>query len=421
MKGKYEKKSFLEAATLGLLLISALAVSPFVNNFEGEGNMENKILKKLPMAIAALVATSSGFAASDMESRVDRLEKQMDEVGTDNAFGGFGAKTAIARPSKEDSNWFLTLDLLYWKPFVGGTEFAYTDNNPQLGYPVKGRTKEMSFDWNWGARVGLGYNFNFDGWDLYANYTHFGGGDSKSVSTGGCNNSVVVPLRGGLCLLNNTPSAFIGTKAKSQYDIDFDSIDVQLGRNYFLSKMLSMRPFFGAKIAWIDLEQETRYCGSTGAGTHQFCGTTIVQLGPNVVKIKEDSDFKGAGPEVGFNSKWFLAKGFSFFADALGALCYGFFDVDHREKYSLNSNTRIKLSGNVHRMIPTAQITGGIAYDIFFDDDKQHLGFRIGYDGQYWWRANQMLKIDDAGPLKYERWSEDYSMQGITLQGRWDF
>lgn len=387
--------------------------------------MDKNILKKLPVAVAALVASATGVAASDMESRVDMLEKQMMQVGTENSYGGYGAHTANAKPSKEDCNWFLTFDVLYWKPFVGGTEFAYTDNNPQLEYPIKGRTKEMDFDFNWGARVGLGYDFNFDGWDLYANYTHFGSGDSNSTSSGGCNNSIVVPLRGGICpdpdANAGVQSTFIATKAKSQYQIEFDSVDVQLGRNYFLSKMLSMRPFWGAKIAWIDLDQVTRYCGSTGVTPGPFCGVNVVALGPNTIKISEDSNFKGVGPEVGFNSKWFLAKGFSFFADGLGALLYGFFDVDHKESYSLISDRRIRLSANTHKMIPTVQIFSGVSYDIFFNDDKEHIGFRIGYDGQYWWRANQMLKIDDASPLKYERWTEDFSMHGATFEFRWDF
>ncbi|MCP5509432.1 MAG: MOMP family protein [Chlamydiales bacterium] len=381
--------------------------------------MKVSILNKVALALASLAVTSVAFSASDLHSRVEQLEKQMSEVGTENAFGGFGANTASARPIKDNNNWFITVDVLYWKPGVGGTEFAYSDNNPAIQYPVKGRTKEIDFSWDWGARVGLGYNFCHDGWDLYAMYTYFSNGSSSSVS-GGCN-SAVMPLRGGICTGadNQTAQAFFAQSAKSQFDFDFDSIDLNLGRNYFVSKYLSFRPFFGVKTAWIDLDQETRFCGGSGSTT--FCGLDVAGLGPNSVKINEDSDFWGIGPEVGMNGKWHLAKGFSFFADALGALLYGYFDVDHREKFTGTPYPRIKLSGNVHKMVPTAQLFAGVGYDVFFDCDKQHFGVRVGYDCQYWWRANQMLKIDDAAPLKYERWSEDVSMHGVTVDFRWDF
>ena len=124
---------------------------------------------------------------------------------------------------------------------------------------------------------------------------------------------------------------------------------------------------------------------------------------------------------MGFQSKLFLAKGFSFYADALGSLLYGFFRVEHKESITSSTNRRIDLTANTHKMVPTAHCQGGIAYDFFFDDERQHLGFSLGYDGQYYWRANQMIKIDDAGPIKYERWSEDFSLHGLAIQARWDF
>ena len=420
MKSKVTQIRHCKLAALTFLILSALVILYSVDHIKGENNMDRNILRKLPVAVAGLLATSTGVAASDMDSRVSMLENQMKQVGTENAFDGFGANTATARPSKEEYNWFITGDVLYWKPFVGGTEFAFTDTGTSISYPVKGRTKDMSWSWNGGLRAGIGYNFCFDSWDLYANYTHIDFGDSKSVS-GSCGASIVVPLRGGLCPPGADGGIFTATRAKSFFNFDFDSIDIQLGRNYFVSAKLSTRPFFGAKTAWIDLEQKTRFCGGNPANDTTFCGNPTSALGPNTYKIRENSDFWGLGPELGVNTKWFLAKGFSFFFDTTGALLYGYFDVDHKESHSLVGDRKIKLSGNVHKMVPTVQMTGGVAYDLFFDDDKMHIGFSFGYDGQYWWRANQMLKIDDTGPLKYERWSEDLSMHGLTLRGRWDF
>ncbi len=374
----------------------------------------NMLSKVLP--VLATLAMPFAFAASDMNSRVEMLEKQMAQAGTETAFGGYGAKTASARPGKDNNNWFITADVLYWKPTVGGTIFAYTDNNPTIQYPVKGRTKDMDFDWDWGFRVGLGYNFCHDNWDIYAEYTYFSDGSSKSTSAG-CNSSVI-PMRGGVCADPVNGGAFTATRAKSQFDFDFDNIDLTMGRSYFVSKNLSFRPFFGGKTSWIDLEQVTRYCGSDTDTT--FCGVDFQGLGVNTLKINESSNFLGIGPQVGFDGKWHLAKGFSLFANANGALLYGFFDVDHKEKYTGNGS-RIKLSGNVHKMVPSTRIFAGVAYDIFFDCDRQHFGISFGYDAQYYWRANQMLKIDDSAPLKYERWSEDVSMHGVTFRLRWDF
>lgn len=391
---------------LALMVLSALVLLQIFSSYG-----------KLPATI-----TTTKFASESIDSRIDRLEQQMNQVSTETAFGGFGAHTATARPSKEDHNWFITAGLLYYSPNVGGTEFAFTDNGSMISYPINGRTKDMKFGWGAGFTVGLGLNLSFDDWDLKATYSHFSHSDSRSVNPSDCGNATVVPLRGGVCVSPTNGGSWLAAKARSSFDFDFNSIDLQLGRNYFLSQLLSMRPFLGIKAAFIDLEQTTRYCGgNSDAGLQLFCGEHFQFLGPNNLRVREESDFKGAGLEVGFQGKWFLAKGFSFFADTIGSLIYGFFDVDHSEKVSSSSVENVRLSGNTHRIVPTAGITAGIAYDLFFNDDKEHIGFRFGYDTQYYWRVNQMLQVQQAGPSRYNRYSEDVSMRGIIFEGRWDF
>lgn len=377
------------------------------------------ILSKVSIALASLAVMPLTFAASDLHSRVEQLEKQMSQVGTENAFGGYGAKTACARPSKDNKNWFITGDVLYWSSTVGGTDFAFSDDSPTFTYPIKGRTKDVDFDWSFGFRVGLGYNFCRDCWDIYAEYTNFSNDGSRSVSGGGCGSSVILPLRGAVCPPDQAgAAAWQANNAKSSFDLDFQSVDLNIGRNYFISQFLSMRPFFGVKIGFIDLEQRTTY--SCNSNTSQLCGITFVGLDGNFIKITEDSDFSGAGLEMGLNTKWHLAKGFSFFANAMGALTYGYFDVDYKERYG-ETDRRATLSGSTHRVVPTAQLHAGVAYDIFFDCDSQHIGFSLGYDTQYWWRVNQMLQMQQAGPSRYNRYSEDVGMYGVTFEARWDF
>lgn len=361
-------------------------------------------------------------ATTGIDLRIDRLEKQMNRVSTENAFGGYGAHTATARPSKEDCQWFVTAGLLYYSPSVGGTEFAFTDGSSTLNYPIEGRTKEMKFGWGAGFTVGLGLNLGFDDWDLKANYSHFSRSDSRSVSPSDCGKTTVIPLRGGVCVSPTNGGSWLATSAKSHYDFDFNAVDLQLGRNYFLSHFLSMRPFFGIKAAFINLEQTTRYCGGdSDAGLHAFCGENFQFLGPNNLRVREDNNFKGAGPEAGLQGKWFLAKGFSFFADTVGSLIYGYLDVGYSEKISSSAVDNVCLSGNTHRMVPMAGLTAGVAYDLFFNDDKEHIGFRFGYDTQYYWRANQMLQVQQPGPSRYNRYSEDVGLRGIIFEGRWDF
>lgn len=378
--------------------------------------MKVGFFRKIPVAIASLVASSTAFAAMDMDSRVSQLEDQMQQVRTETAMGTYGAQTATARPDVDGRGWFLSFDILYWHAKVGGTEFAYSDNSPAATLPIKGRTKDVDFDWDWGFRVGAGYNFAHDGWDAYLHYTWFDTNGSDSTRAG--LNSSVVPTKGSsqiVATTDNTGNQFLFCdSAKSQYDFDYQALDLELGRAYFISGKLSFRPHWGLKTAWIDQEQVTRYTG--GSPVDDALG-----LGVSTVHIKDDCDFWGLGPRVGVESKWHLGYGFSIFGNVSGALLFGHFDVNHKERWTATEDNRINLTANRHAFSPTAQLQLGLRYDKYLHDNRQHFGIGLGFESQYWWRQNQMLKIDDAAVLKYERYSDDVSMHGLTIDIRFDF
>lgn len=382
--------------------------------------MKMSILRKISGAIVSLVASSTAFAAMDMDSRVTQLENQMQQVRTETAMGTYGAKTATARAEVDGYGWFFTFDVLYWHAKAGGTEFAYTDQDPLAQLPIKGRTKDIDFDWDWGIRVGLGCNFEHDGWDLRAQYTWFDTNGSESTGSG-INNSII-PLRGSSRIVENASTSISNrflycTSAKAQYDFDYNAIDLELGRSYFVSGKLSFRPHWGLKTAWIDQEQITRYTGGAVDPGH----STWMGLQGNTVHVKDDCDFWGLGPRVGLDSKWHLGYGFSLFGNVATSLLFGYFEVEHKERYSQFGGNQLKLIADRHAFSPTAQMQLGLRYDKYIHHNTQHIGVGLGFEGQYWWRQNQMLKVDDAQVLQYERYSEDVSMHGITLDLKWDF
>ncbi len=375
--------------------------------------MKVSILRKISSAIAILMASSTAFAGMDMDTRVTQLENQMQQVRTETAIGTYGAQTATARPEVDGYGWNFTVNALYWHAKVGGTEFAYTDNDPVGTFPIKGRTKDVDFSWDWGLRFGLGYNLDYDGWDIRAMYTWFDSHGSDSSSAG--QNSTIVPLRGSSAIAGVNNTVAFCNSAKTQYDFDYQTIILELGRAYYVSNRLSFRPHWGLKTAWIDQEQITRYNGGNPSGTN-------LGLQGNTVHLREDCDFWGLGPRAGVNSKWHLGKNFSIFGNIAAAILFGKFDVDHKERFSALADHRVRLHANRHAFSPNLQMQLGLRYDGYFKNNKHHLGVGLGYEAQYWWRQNQMLKINqDRTVLKYDRYSEDVNIYGLTLDVTWDF
>lgn len=370
-------------------------------------------------SLAITLITSSAFAFVDTDARLDELEHKMSQVRAETAIEGrYGAETASARVEVDGEGWFIIGDILYWQTRVGGTEFAYSDKHSNAILPISGRTKDMEFDWDWGLRVGLGYHFAHDRWDVSAQYTWFetNGSDSSRAGT----NSSLVPLKGSSSITNlpgtPRPTFLYCTSAKSQYQFDFDAVDLELGRAYFISGRLSFRPHWGLKTAWINQEQIVRYTGGEPDANMSEAG-----LQGNTVHIDDNCDFWGMGPRVGFDTKWHIGNGFSIFGNLATALLFGYFDVKHEEDYSAYLSNRIDIHANRHAFSPTVQFMLGLRYDTYVYHQKQHLGIGLGFEAQYWWRQNQMLKIDDSASLQYERYSEDMSLHGLTVDFTWNF
>ncbi|MDX8430920.1 MAG: Lpg1974 family pore-forming outer membrane protein [Candidatus Algichlamydia australiensis] len=403
----------------------------------------NNMLSKVFFVLAASAA-ASGFGAMSTNERVAQLEQKMDCVymdvplsmcGCEVTASTCGPRLANARPEVKAGSgctcpgWFIAIDAIYWHPKVGGTEYAYTDNTAQVlrapiqnageGLPLSGRVKDVDFDWGWGFKVGLGYNFQHDGWDVSALYTRFSEEDSESTSPG--RNSSVVPLRASAGITSPAGQApgpqgvFLFSEfAKTEFDIDYDRIDLEMGRHFFVSEKLSLRPFIGLTAAWIDLQQKIRYVGGVANGED-------LGLSVNTVHVKDESDFKGLGPRFGFNTKWRLGYDFSLYGDFSMAFLYGHFDVEHKENYSLLPANRVGLDADMNRFAPNSTIGLGIAYDTYLNEDKHHIGLKFGYENHYWWNVNQMLRIDDSTFWRYERMSEDVSFHGLTFEVRLDF
>ncbi|MCB1110174.1 MAG: MOMP family protein [Chlamydiia bacterium] len=386
--------------------------------------MKSHFIKLASSAAFSFVLASSAFAGID--DRLDTLEKDMQEVSARNPQDTLGASFVTSRPEVKGNNWFLTLDITYWHTKMGGTEYAYSlqpnfSGNVLLPQ-INGDMKENDFGWDVGVKVGLGYKTPHDAWDIYARYTYFNSDDTSSSSK--AEPSALVSLTNFALLFAN--------KVKSHVEIDYDNVDLELARSYFYSQYLAFRPHFDLKTTWIDIDQDVQITASSING-----GTRPVNTDGLDFKTKDDCRFWGLGPRVGIDSKWFLGYGFHIFGDLAGSVQYGYFKTEAREFVPpsalpfIPDGQVLKMKHKFHRFIPSVQMFLGLGYDTYLNDEKQHLGFKLGYEVQYYWRVNQITKGDEftfnvgqnqiQTRLAFEKASEDLMFYGITGEVRLDF
>ena len=143
---------------------------------------------------------------------------------------------------------FITADFIWWKATQDGTEYAATGiqfySPPILFENVpKGEAKTVGEDWAPGFKIGLGLNLDHGGWDLYAQYTWLHAHNSNSISNRLYDRPGVIGQTFGVA----NEIFILGDRATGSWDLRFNVIDLELGRNFYLDQFMTMRPFIGLK------------------------------------------------------------------------------------------------------------------------------------------------------------------------------
>lgn len=365
--------------------------------------MDVKHFFKLPLTLSLIFPIVLSYA-DELSSRVSSLETRMSAVKTETPKGTVGAQMASASPLFDGLGLFVSADLLYWHVYEGGADYSLSRevSGPQSFPKISGESSRIHFDWDFGFRVGAGYHFEHDAWDALVNFTWFrtdGDGHTHADS-----DETLVPQKGAF----NTVTAH---KISAHWDIHNYILDMEVGRRYFVSKFLAFRPHIGIESAWIYQHRHFRI--------HQPLDLQNVEG----ESVRGRCNFWGIGPRAGVEGTWFFGKRFSLFGVVDGALLWGHFDTKNKEKLETPSGDVPSLSvhDDFHRLSPNVQMMLGASWDSNLSNDMFHLTIKLGYEFQYWWRQNQFINEQQVSFFGLQHESKDLSINGATLDVRFDF
>jgi hypothetical protein len=299
------------------------------------------------------------------------------------------------RPKAQDRSIAMFADALYW--YTSETvDWAFTlsahNNSVNTAY------KTISFDWDPGFRVGLGYNMRHDQWDTQIAYTRF-----QTVATGHAHGGVTSGfLAARLSLLEpfNT--------GKIRFNLHYNMFDWDLGRSFLVSKFLALRPFIGAKGGWIDQKIHAKWT------TPNFGVPGFLYSAKENVK----NNFRGGGPKGGISGKWILGNVrrhvFSLIGSCAGAFMWGNWTLQDKFTDVLQTKTSIPM-GNRNFGALMLQASMGFGWDFNFDKNRSHFALKIGYEIQDWLNHFQVF-TDISGTT-----NADLILQGLTTELRFDF
>jgi hypothetical protein len=308
------------------------------------------------------------------------------------------SKVFMTSDLKKSNRLFTTADVLLWKAQQDDLGFAIKSKNQTV--IRKGKGKYPKFNWDWGFRVGLGYNIPHDLWDIRGSYTRFK--TQTRTKENVSSSEFLFPTW-------SYQSTGYVSQALAQWNMNLQLGDVEVGRAVLASKSISLRPFFGVRGAWIYQKYNISYKG----------GSALPLEETNDVSMK--NNFWGVGGRIGLDSTWAIAKGWSFFGDGALSLLSGYFDVQQKDQLRKSDTTALSITDRPSKMISIFDLALGLQYDTFFDRNRYHLGIKMGYEFLYLFDQNEFIRFISANPALSSRSSGDLSLMGLSLGVRFDF
>ena len=307
----------------------------------------------------------------------------------------------------------ITADFLYWTARMENLSYVQTGASGGEVDSDKGNTKYPDWRWKPGFKVGLGLSLPHDGWDVYAEYTWHHSRAWHSIRE---NDNGFLPTWNisNLSLLSFTVNDI--QSAKTNWKLHFNTIDLSLGRNYFISKFLKVRPFIGFKGSWIHQDYRVKYHATT------------TDLNTNL-RMKNDQNYWGIGLRTGLNTAWHLTQTWSFYGNLALSALWSQFEVNRKDIRNdsqnsggqtnppLNTNVTVfNTESDFHTIKGILELGIGMRGEWWFMEDRYHFLIQAGWEEQLWLNHNQLIK---TSVLQANH--GDLVLQGLIIKARFDF
>lgn len=249
-------------------------------------------------------------------------------------------------------------------------------------------------DWDPGFRLGAGWNSTCDSWDvsLYWTYYH---NKSKNTSTSGVTSLAItdgvvfLPQAGQTLLINPWVNSSFSTyfggalsfdEITAQWRLNFNQIDLELGKKYWVSRCFNFRPFASLRAAW------TRTTFQTNSEKNN------VNLFLNFQDEFKNRNW-GIGFSVGVQPVWYIWGNFAIFAGVDAALLWGEFKGTKNEIYNyerlvgddiINWGLENTSTSRLFKMMPILDVSIGLRWEDRWWNNRLRSSFDFGWENHIW-------------------------------------
>jgi hypothetical protein len=278
-------------------------------------------------------------------------------------------------------------EALYWKAAESGLA-NLTKATLHPANITGGRTKHPRFNWHWGFRLDAGYNICHDLWDVYASWTRYHIKDRRSFTLGESRDPATpeLPILAPFWVLASVSVPV--NDAEWRWKVNLDLIDLQIGREFYASTFLSLKPHVGLVVGWIHQTNNLHYESET---------TAVIDPAPGarVFSIHMQNNFWGIGIIGGVDTKWELGCGFSIYGNGSMAALDGHFhttyDIFSTEDGAPFTDYDTINHQNMANFV--AHLALGMRWERSFACDRFNTSIWMGYEQNIFFEQNQFMNL----------------------------
>ncbi len=351
-----------------------------------------------------------GILRAESEIRMKGLENRISTIET-NSGTSMNSLTPCAGPKvKNGMDIHLSADFIYWSARLDTLTYAKTGHGSLTDgrSPTKGKIQSVNWSWDPGFKAGLGWSFCHGCWDMNIQYTwlYTNVGNTKHSDFMVSAFDILPPS------LQLNELSF--NRAHAQFDLHYQVGDLELGRNYYVSKTLKMRPFIGLKGTW------------QKQGYNVFYDAISIHLLEETFNFNSEFGHSiwGLGMRGGLNTSWQFSKNVSLYGNLAFTGIWLHYDIDRKDTFETvvtdpqvqtTETTTFNAQDHLRLVKPVLEFGIGLRLESYFGCGRYHFLLQGGWESQIW--INQTIYISRNG--HHDRF--DLNLHGLTTKIRFDF
>jgi hypothetical protein len=313
--------------------------------------------------------------------------------------------------SLEGVGFSLFADFIYFEARVNNFDYALSGSstyNDTLALSSQGKTYFPSFNYMPGFKVGMDVALGHDNWDLMLDYMWLNGDGDKSETFATYEKSTLEETRG--FFFEKDPTSRM-TEADGNFGYLLNFFNLSLGRDFFISNYLTLRPFMGLSGGFDRTDTLVHYTFSDD--DTEATGDFIAQY--------YKQRFWGVGFNAGLNTAWCFNDSWSIFGDLKFMNLWSNYTSTFKERnYPIvdslveytSETVPANIKGSQYGIQNVIDLQMGIRFKMRFNDDQMGFQCQLGWEQQLWINHVQSPVANGTSNL---------SIQGLDLRARFDF